>query len=131
MARVNEHRVSWHFIGTVFLVFLLGNYYQLLWLFSSVSVLVLMLVVLQVSIPLMKRHPFLISILIYLGGTSMHLFFVHGFLRRPFLYVAHEYENWFITLIMAIAFTMVAVAVAQLAAWAEQLAKKRALALYN
>ncbi len=81
-ARTPNARISLPLALTALLVFIMGNFVEAAWYLSHLSVLVLFLAtwpVLRRALLPMKRP------LLFIGGISMQLFLVNGFLRDPFM----------------------------------------------
>jgi peptidoglycan/LPS O-acetylase OafA/YrhL len=91
--------------------FALGNHYRWFWPVSFIGALVLMLYTYQHTSSWLRKSRFLA----WVGGISMPLFFVNGFLRPPFWTLAAS-GAWYAELGAAVCFTAFSVAVAFLVA---------------
>jgi peptidoglycan/LPS O-acetylase OafA/YrhL len=89
------------------LFFWLGNLYAWFWPVTHVSALVLLLYAYQQVSAVVRRS----DVLACLGLISMALFFVHGFLRRPFLAAARE-EPWYVEIASGAAFAFLSLTAA-------------------
>jgi peptidoglycan/LPS O-acetylase OafA/YrhL len=87
--------------------FLLGNVYRWFWPVSLVSALVLMLYTYQQTSGRLRAS----RLLLWVGGISMPLFFVNGFLRAPFWELADS-GAWYAELGGGICFAVFSAAVA-------------------
>lgn len=105
-ARLGARMGPWSATGAA-VFFLLGNHYRWFWPVSFVSALVLMLSLYQHTAPRLRASRFLV----WVGGISMPLFFVNGFLRYLFWALA-ESGTWYAELGAAVCFTAFSLAVA-------------------
>lgn len=92
-------------IVVVFLLFILGNMNQYIWILSGVSFMLITMV-----LAIKARSIFSNSInrlLMFYGGISMYLFLINGFLRYPFQAIAKSNPDWLIINSLAIASLLV------------------------
>lgn len=82
-------------------VFILGNFSEIAWLFSGLSFMIIVLSVFIILSSIVKC--FLIeNILIFFGNISFYLFMVNGFLRSPFHKIAESYNYWWMDNLLAL-----------------------------
>lgn len=79
-------------------LYLLGNIYQLFWYLSHICFLIIILAVFNHLMPRIKKAHISKKFLLFLGGISMPLFLVNGFLREPFISWAIQYNDWLLTI---------------------------------
>ncbi len=84
-----------------------GNYVGVIWPFSFIGVSVFMLMMLWRSGLKAQDNVKYGRFLVYIGGLSMYLFAVHGFLRYPFVNLANKYTNPVYTLIISLVYFIV------------------------
>lgn len=92
------------------LIFILGNGLRQFWLLSFISGLVTIIWLYIQFRPILRRC----SALAKVGGYSMALFLVNGFVRLPFVLVAARMGLWYLRLLFSVESTSVALAVALL-----------------
>jgi peptidoglycan/LPS O-acetylase OafA/YrhL len=110
-ARFGARVGPWSAAGAA-VFFALGNHYRWFWPVSFIGALVLMLYTYQHTSTWLRQSRFLV----WVGGISMPLFFVNGFLRPPFWRLAAS-GAWYAELGAAVCFTAFSLAVAFLVAW--------------
>jgi hypothetical protein len=89
------------------LVFIGGNLYSLLWPFTFISALVILLYAYRLTSGHLRNRP----ILEWIAQVSMPVFFVNGFLRGPFLDLAGRVNRWYVDLLLGPCVLLVALAV--------------------
>ena len=98
--------LSRKFVLCSFVIFIGSSLSLSVWPLHHITALVLMLwlagAVLSCQSGSMERF------LYYLGAYSMPLFLVNGFLRAPFLKLSRHFDVWFVDILMAITFFIVA-----------------------
>lgn len=94
-----ELSFPWIFILISGALFLAGNLYKILWFGTHITFLVLMLSVLQKAISSIKIRQSFYNPIAFVGGISMQIFLVNGFLRHPFIDWAKLYNHWALTLL--------------------------------
>jgi peptidoglycan/LPS O-acetylase OafA/YrhL len=97
-------------------IFLLGNLHAAFWPLTFVCALILLLYAYQSTASVWRRANFIEPI----AKISMPLFFVNGFLRSPFRRVAIHFDQWYVTLVAGLGFTVFSVAVAYGMLWLER-----------
>jgi peptidoglycan/LPS O-acetylase OafA/YrhL len=83
------------FIVMALIIFILGNIVEHLWYLTHVSFLVILLAIFTYLIPSVARTNYLRHFTLFIGGISMHLFLVNGFMRRPYVNYAIEGNTWY------------------------------------
>ena len=97
---------GWALILAVALIYG-GNYVGVIWPFSFIGVSVFMLMLLWRSGLKAQDNINHWRFLVYVGGLSMYLFAIHGFLRYPFVNLANKYTNPGYTLIISLVYFIV------------------------
>ncbi len=96
----------------VLLVFFLGLAVEWFWYFNHLSALILMLIAFSGIYKRTGESSFIRTFILFIGGISMHLFLVNGFLREPFISWATDYNQWLTTLLLCLGFIAISIAVA-------------------
>lgn len=74
-------------------LFLLGNMFEPLWVFSSMAVLLFMIIIARPVLNNIKRSEPLTRYLIYTGNISVYMFLLSGIIREPFVH-DESLEYW-------------------------------------
>jgi peptidoglycan/LPS O-acetylase OafA/YrhL len=90
-------------IAAALALFVLGNYYQPIWLLGDLTFTILFLAISIQVINKTSGSTVLTVPLAFYGGLSFHLFMVNGFLRSPFHNFAESYNIWWIDGLSALA----------------------------
>jgi len=98
----NNIKVSPFVIIFAFIMFILGNFYELFWYANHISFLVLLLALFCYLTPLIKANYIFRNTLLFLGVLSMELFLVNAFLREPFIDWAMESNSELITIVLCV-----------------------------
>jgi peptidoglycan/LPS O-acetylase OafA/YrhL len=96
-------------------LFILGNIYAWLWLLTFSSALVLLLYAYQVTAPALRGRRLVDGV----AAISMPLFFINGFMRGPFNFLARS-GLWYVELAVGAAFVLVCAGVAYVLALVER-----------
>jgi peptidoglycan/LPS O-acetylase OafA/YrhL len=92
--------------GTIILIsiiFFLSNIYSFFWYFSFISATILLLIFFQVVRSLIGKT--IRKGIMFIGVLSMYIFFVHGFMREPWLSSAKFYDStWYLNLLFSFLF---------------------------
>ncbi len=101
-AKRGEVKIPLLFFGALIVIFILSNYYLFFWYFSYISIVLILLLVIQgiytYSDGLFK------SIIMLCGSLSMYIFFIHGFLRNPWIGFAEYFTNWYMNIFFCMIF---------------------------
>lgn len=89
-------------IISAFLIYFLGNVYEIFWYVNHISFLILLLALFSYLTTKIKKDNVMIKIFLFLGALSMPIFLVNGFLREPFIWWAREYNSWLLTIILCL-----------------------------
>lgn len=109
IAKKEDFKLSYPIIIGSLILFILGNFYSVLWYFSDITVTILLLIILQ---SIRKRTKgFMEKSILYVGSISMFIFLLNGFLRKPIYLVAGEIQTWYITILLSILFFIFVIAV--------------------
>jgi len=95
-------------------IFILGNTNQMFWHISHISFLIILLFVFNTVIPRINISQLTGKTIIFLGSISMYLFLVNGFLRKPFINWAKEYDFWLLTLTLGLSSFCLSIVIALL-----------------
>jgi peptidoglycan/LPS O-acetylase OafA/YrhL len=106
-ARYGFRPTRWHAMAAA-VVFFLSCQYAAWWPFGFLSVLILMLGIYEALRPILRNNAFLY----YLGEISMPLFLLNGVIRKPFIGLDQQWNNWFYGLVLGLVSTAVAILVA-------------------
>jgi peptidoglycan/LPS O-acetylase OafA/YrhL len=87
--------------------FMLGNRWEWFWPLTYISALVLLLYAYQKSSSVLRRS----KVLAWIGQISMPLFFVHGFLRKPFLALGRS-GPWYVEIAAGLGFAILSLTAA-------------------
>lgn len=99
-------------IALCLLVLIFGNLFDIIWPFTMLAAALLIIILsLKLQRTLKKYNRFSSSITI-IGANSLYLFLVHGFLREPFVAIAQQHDNPFITILSGLAFLVLSLIVA-------------------
>lgn len=101
-ARVGQIKVSAFLVFSVAVIFLLSNINGLFWHLHHISALVLLLFSFQKIGDLVKKNRIVSQVILFVGGISLQLFLVNGFLRYPFLSMANKLDSWMYNIIFCI-----------------------------
>lgn len=113
MAKIDENRVK---ISNILLLlalccFILGNLYLPFWYLSHFCALIFLVVLLQLIMRLFSENKVFNHFFVFIGGISMQIFFLHGFLRTPFVDWALMNDGWFQVIASCIVYLIISVAV--------------------
>ena len=125
----NGIRVPFVMMAMAFVVFILGNLYEVFWYFNHISFLVLFLGAGNWLIPIIRRSNITSIVLTFFGGISMQLFLTNGYLREPFISWALDINNWAVTIILCMMSLLVSVAVSVGLMRVEKLLRKKLMRL--
>lgn len=114
LASRDKVKLPWWAILLAIAVLVGGNIYSWIWPFANLAAAVLLVVSIQGLAGMKSRIKGFYSLITAIGGISMYLFAVHGFLRSPFLGLANTLESSVTTLVIGILFVAVASGVAYL-----------------
>lgn len=117
LARRDNWRIPAIGIWAALLVFLLSNWFGLIWQFASTAVLILMLAGFRLLLDRSDLNGIGTRFFHYLGRISLPLFAVHGVLRAPFVDSANATSDWAYTLALWPLFFVVSLVVAQFMDW--------------
>ena len=95
-----------------FIIYFLGNIYEIFWYANHISFLILLLVIFGYLVPIIKRNAINREVFLFFGAISMPLFLVNGFLREPFISWAKDYNYWLLTIALSLVSLMTSVFVA-------------------
>ncbi len=114
LAKINDNKIGFSGLAILFilLVFLLGLAIEQFWYFNHLSALILMLILFSRIYKKIGETSFIRSSVLFIGGISMPLFLVNGFLRPPLISWAIDYDHWLITLLLCLCFILVSISVA-------------------
>ncbi len=112
MLAANHKKLSiprWVFI-TAFILFIIGNFNETIWITASLSITILLIPLLRkVAAKLSKIHLLDLTML-YLGNISMYLFLCNGYLRWPLLDYAKENPTWWKNISLCLIFVVYVIA---------------------
>jgi len=100
------------------LFFTLGHYNFYFWLIADLSVVVIIFCLFKFLLN-MPSTAMSIKLLALLGGISLHLFLVNGFLRSPFKSIALSLDSWWGDVVAALLSLMFSLAFAYVLKWFE------------
>jgi len=111
-AAKGEVRLPYWLLGATALLFWLGNLYPLFWYGSFVTITLLTMVLFQ----LIQRTstPWIRDKVLFVGGISMYIFYINGFMRQPWINSAKHYHLWWSNLLIALLSITIVIAVAYL-----------------
>jgi len=88
----------------------------LLWPFTFISALVLLLYAYRLTAGLLRNRP----TLEWIAAVSMPVFFVNGFLRTPFVEIAARFDRWYVDLLLGPCVVLASLAVGYVLLRAEE-----------
>jgi peptidoglycan/LPS O-acetylase OafA/YrhL len=97
-------------------LFIGGNIQALLWPFTFLSALVLLLYGYRLTAGVLRNRP----TLEWIAGVSMPVFFVNGFLRTPFVEIAARFDRWYVDLLLGPCVVLASLAVGYVVLRAEE-----------
>lgn len=100
-------------------VFVLGNVRPELWYFTHLSFLIVLLFLFNAIVPKLSNVSLMGRSLFFIGGLSMYLFLVNGFLRKPFVKYAIADDTWWSALRYCVISLLLSIIVAILLSKAE------------
>jgi peptidoglycan/LPS O-acetylase OafA/YrhL len=112
LAQQKEFSLSYITIFIIMGIFLLSNYYYSMWLLSYLTVLILLLVIFQTI--LIRLNQTIKKGIIFIGSISMYIFYINGFMRKPWLDYAKHYNEWYLNIILCFVFVFIVVIAAYL-----------------
>ena len=112
LAQKNRFTINYFTILLIVIIFLLSNLYHFFWYFSFSSVLILMLILFQKII--MKSNQTLKTNILFIGSISMYIFYIHGFMRYPWVNNAENYNTWYANIIICFLFFVLVVSISYL-----------------
>ncbi|MDF1642861.1 MAG: acyltransferase [Pseudomonadales bacterium] len=95
-------KISWTIILAALVLYFLGNIYESFWYVNHISFLILLLVVFNSVIGSVKKRARINKSILFIGGISMPIFLVNGFLRYPFIYWAVNNNHWLLTIALCL-----------------------------
>ena len=95
-------RISWVVILSALVLYFLGNIYESFWYVNHISFLILLLIVFNAVIGSIKKRARINKAILFIGGISMPIFLVNGFLRYPFIYWAINNNYWLLTIALCL-----------------------------
>ncbi len=108
LASKGSYELKWPIIVLAFVGFVLSHFHAVFWLFSGVSITILVLALYGNRTE--KQH----SIMISIGKLSLYMFLINGFMRKPFLDWARGFENDWLILGFSLVFLVLVVLTAKL-----------------
>ena len=108
----NIFRVPVFIVYTAFVIYILGNIYELFWYVNHISFLILLLALYSCLTGKIKNNVISRKFFLFFGAISMHLFLVNGFLREPFILWAKDHDHWLLTIVLCLLSLLVSVMVA-------------------
>lgn len=84
-------------------IFIAGNLNFYFWSITDLAIIIIFMAFYELTLKKLRPSIFIIKILSFYGGISLHLFLVNGFLRSPFHSLSMKFDQWWVTIIMAIA----------------------------
>lgn len=100
-------------------VFVFGNVRPELWYFTHLSFLIVLLFLFNAIVPKLSNVSLMGRSLFFIGGLSMYLFLVNGFLRKPFVKYAIADDTWWSALRYCVISLLLSIIVAILLSKAE------------
>ncbi len=115
LAKENKILMPWWPFAIALLLFYFGNFSQLGWVFIPISFVVVMLY----AYVFLKRffHSKTIALarlFLFIGGISMYIYAVNGFLRHPFVHAVLKTNSIYFKLLLTFCFVLFVVVVALL-----------------
>lgn len=108
LASLASFRIKWPVFVLALIGFVLSHFHPVFWLFSGVSIILLILALYGDE----TRKPH--KIMVKIGKLSLYIFLINGFMRRPFLDWANSFDNDLFLLICSLIFLAVVVVTAKL-----------------
>ena len=108
---LNRIRIHYLLFFVALITNILGNIYEPLWHLNHISFLIILLFLFNFLVNKIKNNELSKKTILFFGYISMPLFLVNGFLRRPLINWALQYDHWFITIIFCLIFLIISVLV--------------------
>ena len=108
-ARRDEVAVPWWMIAVSVVLFAGANFYYVLWIPSSVVLLLFFLPLLRGLCAALGHSRFCRAVLLLLGQLSLYLFLCNGYLRRPLGEWAKQEYHWWTSIWTCFAFMVIVV----------------------
>lgn len=105
-------RVPSLIILAAFVIYFIGNMYEIFWHVSHLSFLVLLLAAFTYVVPKIKNNRTFKEMFLFFAAISLPLFLVNGFLRNPYISWATDYNHWLLTIALCLLSLMTSVLVA-------------------
>ncbi len=102
LAAQERIRLSYSVLAFSFMLFILGNFNQTIWITTDLTFTVMMLGIAMIAINRQNKRTRLAVPLAFYGAISFHLFMVNGFLRSVFHKFAESYNTWWIDNLAAV-----------------------------
>lgn len=112
-------RIHWAYFLVSMVIFTSGNLFAEAWYFTHLSFLVILLFVFNGIVPRLSEVSLMGRSLFFIGGLSMYLFLVNGFLRKPFVKYAIADDTWWSALRYCVISLILSILVAMLLSKAE------------
>ena len=97
-----ELRIPLFILLIALITYTLGNIFELFWYVNHLSFLVLLLGIFNFIIPIINKGYYRKKFFMFFGTISMSLFLVNGFLRKPFVTWAINYDQWLLTIVLCL-----------------------------
>lgn len=101
----------WFYICAL-LVFALGNVYSWAWVFSFIAISILGIGIIRQWTANINSSKSSTNFIVHIGNISMYLFAIHGFIRKPFVDMAKNLDNFSTTILLGIAFFLLSLILA-------------------
>lgn len=106
-----EKKINPFLIITALVLFVLGNFFEVFFPFSFLSLTFLLLAFFNLIKPYIEKTKLVYRTFLYFGEISMLLFAVHGFFRLPFIALNNQWNSFYGALFVAILFVLTVIGV--------------------
>ncbi len=101
MAKKKKFSLNYLTLFIIFLVFILSNIYTFFWYFSFLSITILLLILFQ-NIYMKSNYYLFYKYILFIGTISMYIFYINGFMRSPWSFVANYFNTWYGNILLSL-----------------------------
>lgn len=123
LAKQKKFTVNNFAIFGIVVIFVLSNIYISLWLLSYSSALLLMLIVFQNILHRLNKN--LKKYVVFIGSISMYMFYINGFMRKPWLSFARKIDIWYMSFLICLIFVAIVILFSFFMQLFEEIAKRK------
>ena len=107
LAQQRNLTINYFTVFFIVIIFILSNLYHFFWFLSYSSALILLLMIFQNIV--LKCNQTLTKYLLFIGSISMYIFYIHGFMRIPWIGFAKHFDLWYINIFICLIFISIVI----------------------